>query len=95
MQQEFARAATGDVGAAFVGEDQPAQSIPYRQRPEDSDGAIAEHKGVQLHRRGPPGGARSRETAEEGLRSGGFISIGGSAIGRAAALLLEKCVEHA
>jgi hypothetical protein len=37
MQQQFARAATGDVGAAFVGEDQPAQSIPYRQRPEDCD----------------------------------------------------------
>src|SRR5580704_7751515 len=95
MQQQFARAATGDVGAAFVGEDQPAQSIPYRQRPEDSDGAIAEHEGVQLHRRASPGGARSRETTEEGLRSGGFIGIEGPAVGRSLALLLEKRVEDA
>ena len=95
MQQQFARAATGDVGAAFVGEDQPAQSIPYRQRPEDCDGAIAEQEAVQLHRRAFPGGARSRETAEEGLRSGGFIGIGGPAAGRSLALLLEKSVEDA
>ncbi len=93
MQQQFARAASGDVGAAFVGEDQPAQSIPYRQRPEDCDGPIAEHEGVQLHRRASPGGVRSRETAQEGLRSGGFIGIEGPAIGRSLALLLEKRVE--
>ena len=63
--------------------------------PRDCDDTIAEHEGVQLHRRASPGGARSRETAEEGLRSGGFISIDGRAVGRPLALLLEKCIEHA
>ncbi len=52
VQQQSARAATGDVGIALVGENKAAQANPSGQGPQDSDGAIAKHESVQLHRCG-------------------------------------------